>query len=59
MLQRTKAIRRRAIPKRVVVALAVAQSRPDIVYRSLHLLPVLTYKTPPPPLKPKPVLDYA
>lgn len=58
MLQRTKAIRRRAAPKRVVVPLAVAQSRPDIVYRSLHLLPVLNYKPPPPPLEPKPVMDF-
>ncbi|THH21192.1 hypothetical protein EUX98_g8428, partial [Antrodiella citrinella] len=58
MLQRTKAIRRRAAPKRVMVPLAVAQSRPDIVYRSLHFLPVLNYKPTPPPLKPKPVLDF-
>ncbi|THH29517.1 hypothetical protein EUX98_g4660 [Antrodiella citrinella] len=58
MLQRTKAIRRCVVPKRVVVPLAVVQSRSDIIYRSLRLLPVLNYKTPPALLKPKPVLDF-
>ncbi|KAH8101301.1 hypothetical protein BXZ70DRAFT_1064358 [Cristinia sonorae] len=59
MLTRSNAVRRPNPSPRVKLSLEEAQSRPDIVYRSLHLL---APKPPPrstsPYLQPKPILDF-